>query len=95
MTAIEVRDVPERHRYEARLDGTVAGFIDYRAAGSERTFRHTEVAEEFGGRGVGGGLVRAALDDLRARGLRLRPVCPFVAEWLGRHPDYQDLLAKE
>ncbi|HET9143739.1 GNAT family N-acetyltransferase [Actinophytocola sp.] len=89
---LEIVDVPEQHRYEARLGAAVAGFIDYRAAGAERTFRHTQVVPEFEGRGVGGALARAALDDLRARSLTVRPLCPFVAGWIQRHPEYLDVV---
>jgi predicted GNAT family acetyltransferase len=92
---IEVRDVPERHRYEAVSGTTVAGHIEYGAEGAARTFRHTEVASEFEGKGVGGALARGALDDLRARGLAVRPVCPFVAGWIRRHPDYLDIVAED
>ena len=55
---------------------------------------HTEVAPAVEGRGVGSRLVSAALDDIRARGLRLVPICPFVRAYLGRHPEYADLLAR-
>jgi hypothetical protein len=92
---IEVRDVPERQRYEATVNGVVAGFISYGGGHRERIFRHTEVAGDFEGKGVGGALARAALDDLRARGLRVRPLCPFVAAWIGRHPEYLDLVVED
>ena len=55
-------------------------------------FTHTEVADRFEGRGVGGALARAALDDVRDRGERAVPICPFIAEWIQRHPDYDDLV---
>lgn len=55
---------------------------------------HTEVAPAVEGRGVGSRLVSAALDDIRARGLRLVPICPFVRAYLGRHPEHGDLLAR-
>ena len=86
----QVADAPERSRYEARVDGALAGWAEYRDRGEERTFTHTEVTLE--GRGVGGALARAALDDVRARGLRAVPMCPFIAAWIRRHPDYADLV---
>jgi predicted GNAT family acetyltransferase len=92
---IEVRDVPERDRYEAVSGTTVAGHIDYGTVAGARTFRHTEVAPEFEGRGVGGTLARGALDDLRSRGLTVRPACSFVAGWIRRHPDYLDIVAED
>ena len=93
--AVTVRDVPDRHQYQALVGDEVAGHLDYRAGEHERTFRHTVVEDAFGGRGVGSALARAALDDLRARGLRVRPLCPFVAGWIRRHPDYLELVSED
>lgn len=92
-TDIEVIDNPAEQRYEARLDGVVVGISEYRQAGSRRIVFHTEVAPEFEGRGVGGRLALGVLDDIRARGLRITPRCPFIAAWLERHPAYADLVA--
>ncbi|GAB3592990.1 GNAT family N-acetyltransferase [Angustibacter peucedani] len=88
----EVHDDPDRHRYVATVGGAEAGFAAYRSDGATVTFTHTEVDDAYEGQGVGSTLVRAALDDVRERGLRVRPLCPFVAAWLQRHPDYQDLV---
>jgi uncharacterized protein len=90
---VEVRDVPEHHRYEAVVDGKVAGMIVYRDAGEDRAFVHTEVSDEFEGKGIGGALARGALDDMRARQRKVRPFCEFVAGWIRRHPDYLDVVA--
>ncbi|GJF06441.1 hypothetical protein PSD17_53880 [Pseudonocardia sp. D17] len=51
-------------------------------------FTHTEVDDRFGGRGLGGVLARGALDAARARGLRVRPDCPFIRSWIEKHPEY-------
>jgi predicted GNAT family acetyltransferase len=91
--AVQVRDVPERNRYEAVAGDTVAGFIEYRVAEGDRAFLHTEVSDEFEGQGIGSALARGALDDLRARGLKVRPFCPFVAGWIHRHDAYLDVVA--
>ena len=94
MADISVKDNPERHRYEASIDGTVAGFADYRIRDGHVVFTHTEVDDAFEGKGVGGALARAALDDVRAQGrYDVVAQCPFIAKWIARHPDYQDLLA--
>lgn len=90
---IEVRDVPGNHRYEALAGEVVAGFIEYADHDGQRTLQHTEVSDDFAGQGIGGTLVRAALEDLRSRGRKVRPVCPFVASWINRHPEYGDLAA--
>lgn len=90
---LEVRDVPGQSRYEALVGELVAGFIEYREADGDRAFMHTEVSDEFEGKGVGGALAKGALDDLRAKGIKVRPFCPFVSGWIRRHPDYLDVVA--
>jgi predicted GNAT family acetyltransferase len=91
---VDVTDAPEQHRYEARNDGELAGFAEYRATDRLVTFVHTEVLPEFEGRGVGSGLVRAALDGVRASGRRVRALCPFVKGYIERHPgEYDDLAS--
>ena len=81
-----VRDNEARSRYELLLDGRVVGFAQYRLAGTRITMYHTEVEPEYGGRGLGDELARAALDDVRRRGLVLVPLCPFIAAYIRRHP---------
>jgi predicted GNAT family acetyltransferase len=90
---MDVTNSPDQHRYEARIDGELAGFAEYRTTDRLVTFVHTEVLAEFEGRGVGSGLVRAALDDVRATGRQVQAVCPFVKGYIERHPDeYRDLV---
>jgi predicted GNAT family acetyltransferase len=79
--------------YEARTpEGAVAGAAFYERAGAVVVFTHTEVEPAFEGQGVGSRIVRAALDDVREKGQRVRPLCPFVKGWIDKHPDYADLL---
>lgn len=87
---IEVRDNPERSRYEALVDGDVAGFTAYRDTADARVFTHTKVDDDYEGHGVGSRLAKAALDDVRAKGKQFVARCPFIAAWVQRHPDYQD-----
>ncbi|MFF2503562.1 GNAT family N-acetyltransferase [Streptomyces sp. NPDC058067] len=91
--SIEIADSPDAHRYEARVDGQLAGFAEYMRTSESGlvVFTHTEVAPEFNGQGVGSALARAGLDAARADGLRVLAVCPFITGWMARHPDYQDL----
>jgi uncharacterized protein len=56
------------------------------------TFIHTDVPAELGGKGIGSKLIRGALDQVRADGLKVIPQCPFVKAFIEKHPDYQDLL---
>ncbi len=89
---IEVDDRPGEQRYEATIGGRLAGIAAYRPRPGARVFTHTEVLPEWEGRGVGGRLARAALDDVRASGLQAVPRCPFIAAWIRRHPEYEDLV---
>ena len=93
---IEVVDHPEAHRYEVRdREGTVLGFSQYRVSGDVVVFTHTEVDDAQEGQGLGSRLVRGALDDVRAGGRRIRPLCPFVKEYVDRHPEYADLVVDD
>jgi predicted GNAT family acetyltransferase len=94
MTTV-VTDAPDRHRYEAMVDGALAGFAVYRDDGGTRVFLHTEVFPEFEGQGVGSALARGALDDVRAAGRSLVPLCPFIRSYVDRHPAAADLVDHE
>ena len=80
------------HRFEIRLAEQLA-IADYRTAGDVITFTHTEVPKEFEGQGVGSALIRGALDQVRSRGLKVKPLCPFVGWFITQNPEYKDLLA--
>jgi uncharacterized protein len=88
----EVRDAPDRRRYEAFEDGSLAGFAEYRDQGDVRIFTHTEVFPAFEGRGIGSALARGALDDVRASGRTLVAQCPFIRGYIEHHPEYADLV---
>ncbi|MGQ0632397.1 MAG: GNAT family N-acetyltransferase [Sporichthyaceae bacterium] len=90
----EVRDVPERSRYEIHVGGVRIGLADYRAREGHVVVTHTEISPAWGGRGLGGLLTRRMLDDLRARGLQVIPGCPFTAAWISENPDYADLVVR-
>jgi len=90
----QVHDDPERSWYEARVDDRRAGVAAYRLRDGVITFTHTVVEDAYEGQGIGGALARAALDDVRRRGLAVVPRCPFIAAWIERHPDYADLVRR-
>jgi uncharacterized protein len=91
--AVETVDRPDQGRYELTVDGALAGWVTYRLRDRRITFIHTEVQPAFAGRGLAQRLAAAVLDDARARGLRVRPLCPFIASYMRAHPAYQDLVA--
>jgi predicted GNAT family acetyltransferase len=90
MTANPVRDNPSRHRFELEIDGHSA-VAHYALDSGVITFMHTEVPAELGGRGIGSQLARGALEQARARGLRVVAQCPFIAAYIAKHPEYGDL----
>ena len=89
---VAVRDNMPEARYEALVDGELAGISQYDPRDGAVTFTHTVVLPDWEGKGVGSRLVRGALDDVRARGLAVVPACPYVAVWIRRHPEYADLV---
>src|SRR5207245_9541583 len=91
--AAEVVDVPEANRYELRLSDRLIGLAAYRRREGRIAFTHTEVHESWEGRGFGSRLAAAALDDARRQGLDVVPLCPFIADYIERHPEYQQLVA--
>ncbi len=89
----DVRDNTEKHQFEMIVDGHTA-LAAYRLKPGVITFTHTEVPAELGGRGIGSQLAKGALDQVRARGLKIVPLCPFIKAYIEKHSDYQDLLAQ-
>jgi predicted GNAT family acetyltransferase len=88
----EVRNNEAEGRYELEVDGETA-FAAYRREGGEILFDHTDVPPALEGRGIGGALVKGALEDVRAKGLKVVPNCSFVRGWIERHGEAQDLVA--
>nr|WP_260613044.1 MULTISPECIES: GNAT family N-acetyltransferase [Streptomyces] len=87
-----VADNPGRSRFEVFDDDELAGFAEYHRYQDEIAFIHTEIDPRFEGRGLGGVLARAALDAAREQGLGVLPFCPFIRGWIGKHPEYTDLV---
>jgi predicted GNAT family acetyltransferase len=92
-TKPRVADNRRASRYELWLGTTRAGLIAYRSQPGVVLLVHTEVDPALEGQGLGERLVAGALADLRARGRKLVPLCPFVRAYLRRHPDQGDLVA--
>ena len=91
-TAYVVRDNPDRRRFEIDLgDGSLA-IAEYTLPAGKIMFTHTEVPEAHEGQGIGTTLIRHALGEARARGLKVIPICPFFAAYMKKHPEVQDLL---
>ena len=89
----EIVDNPSRRRYELAVDGAVA-FIDYRRSPGVITFVHAEVPPHLGGRGVGSMLARGVLEAARENGDKVVAQCAFVADFISKHAEFHDLVAK-
>jgi len=84
---------PAGGRFVAHLGDEVAGYTEYSVADGVMTMPHTLTRPSFEGQGVASAVVEAALDHARSEGLRVDPLCWFVAGWIERHPEYADLTA--
>ncbi|MBA4790781.1 MAG: N-acetyltransferase [Rhizobiales bacterium] len=91
---VEREENPPYGRYVIHLPPDAEAEMVYRwSADHAMVITHTEVPQEFGGKGIAGHLVRAAIADARAQGFRITPLCSYVAAQFRRNPDWQDLLA--
>lgn len=86
-------DNEEKKQYEFHIDGDLAR-IEYMKAQGKIFLTHTEVPAKFEGKGIGSALIKQALDDIQQKGLTLVPLCPFVAAYINRHPEYNTLISK-
>ncbi len=87
-----IRDNAARSRFELEADG-VTVFMNYRLAGNVISLDHTETPAAARGRGLASRLTKGVLDEMRSRGLKIVPRCPFVRAYVERHPEYRDLVA--
>lgn len=89
---VKVQHNSDATRYEAVVDGYLS-VCEYELAGENLVFTHTLVPPELRGRGIAEQLVRTALSDARSAGRKVIPACAYVARFIERHREYQDLLA--
>jgi len=90
---VRVVDVPDRSRFEVRVDGDIAGYAEYRRRPGLIAFVHTQIDPRFEGRGLASKLVREALSEARSEGAAVLPFCPFVRGYIAGHTaEYLDLV---
>jgi predicted GNAT family acetyltransferase len=90
-----VTELPERERFEARDEtGAIAGVVTYQMTGPIIIYTHTQVTPGFEAQGAGAALARAVMDDAKARGRTVVPMCPVLAGWLDGHPEYTSIVAR-
>jgi len=90
--ANSVRDNDAAQRYEMDIAGGKTAFISYRRSPGVVTLLHAEVPQELSRQGIGSQLARAALELARAEGHKVVPRCPFIANFVNEHPEFQDLI---
>lgn len=91
MADVTVTDNVDASRFEVSLDGETA-FAEYRLHPGMITLPHTVVPPSFEGKGVASALAHFAFGYARDKGLTVNPTCPFMAAWIKKHPEEQDLL---
>jgi uncharacterized protein len=86
-----VRDNPSRHRFELEAEGGVA-FVTYREIPGGLYLMHTETPAALRGRGIATRLARGVLETVRARGQKIHVGCDFLAAFMRRNPEFDELL---
>ncbi len=86
-----VSDNPARHRYELVENGLTA-FASYSRRDGKVVIPHVEAPPELRGTGTAGRLMEGVVADVRAKGEKLVPLCPYAEAWMNRHPEHADLL---
>ncbi|RJF96278.1 GNAT family N-acetyltransferase [Noviherbaspirillum saxi] len=88
-----LHDNADARRYELIADGNVVGFAQYMVDGDTVTIVHTEILPQHEGKGYGSALARQTLEQVRATNRNVMPACEFIASYIDRHAEYEDLVA--
>ena len=91
---IEEKENEKKHRYKFQIDGKIAKIDNIKPKKGEISFVHKEVPASLGGKGVGSQLAEKALADIERQGLRLVPLCPFVAGYIHKHPEWKRIVMR-
>ncbi|HEX9984651.1 MAG TPA: GNAT family N-acetyltransferase [Thermoanaerobaculia bacterium] len=87
----DIRHNEAESRFETTIDGHTA-VAEYLLGDGRITFTHTHVPSELGGKGIGGQLAKTALEHARSQKLKVVPACQFIASYIERNPEYQELV---
>lgn len=88
---LDITHNQQANRFETTIDGQT-GYVSYKDRGDTLVYDHTEVPEALEGQGIGSALIKHALDYAREHDKQVVPQCPFVASYINKHPDYEDLI---
>lgn len=86
-----IKNNEDEKQFQAQLDDDNMAFVEYMIAGQWIVFTHTEVPEKYEGMGIASKMARVALDYAAAQGYRVQPLCPYIAQYIRRHPEYQPI----
>src|SRR5687768_12838926 len=86
---LEIKHNTEDKRFEIKV-GRLVAFVEYLQAGNNIVFSHTEVPQAWEGQGIGNKLAKHVLDYGVAQGYEIQPLCPFIAAYVRRHPEYKE-----
>lgn len=90
---VEVTDNITLQRYEGRVDGELAGILEYRVGEDHIAFTHAETKDGWEGKGIAGQIAKVALDTTIGLGKKIVPSCPYVRDYVGKHPEYDAFVA--
>jgi uncharacterized protein len=93
METLNIINNEQRQQFQLEVEGELAS-LEYRLHDGQIVLMHTEVPQTLGGRGIGSALAEYALNYARANHLPAKVYCPFVATYVKRHPEYQDIVVK-
>lgn len=93
LDSLTLKDNTEKKQFELVVENTLAK-IEYIKTQNEIYLTHTEVPSQLEGKGVGTAMVHKALEWVRNSDLKLVPLCPFVALYIKKHPEYKELVMK-
>lgn len=91
---MELTDNKEKKQFEM-ITGGYTSRIEYMIMGNKIFLTHTEVPTELEGKGIGSKIIQLALEEIEKRNLKLIPLCPFVAKYLSKHPEWNRILAED
>lgn len=80
----------EANQFEFHIEGSIAK-VEYKKKDDKIYLTHTEVPDELEGKGIGSALAHATLEEVSRLDLTLVVLCPFIAKYIDRHPEWQIL----
>lgn len=87
---LEIVQNTDTSQFELKLDANSTAIVEYQIAGKNIIFTHTEVPQKYEGKGIASRLARHVLDYAVAEGFKIQALCPYIAMYVARHPEYQE-----